>query len=542
MKKTTRIRTGMYSVLSLFVACLLLACLYGWLSARTSAQQIRDLDSLTMEQLDRVNNAATWISRASANSHTAMLDRVNGDAAKAEKGVKLALERLDIARTLITDMQANVSDPKLVGQIEAMLKAFDAYKGIVEGQIAACRAGDLPGYIRISDGAKGASTAFADTRQAFTDEITGRIAATLAASDSRVSQAQIGSLLLVGLTLLLAVLSGWFIARRVLVPLNEAGEHFAAMSEGDLTRRIEVRSHDEIGQLFAGLATLQSRQRDTLAQLNRTAEQLDGAAQELGQITAESNRTLNQQQQELEQAVTAVTEMTTAVEEVARNAASTSDTARESDRLAAGSRGQVAQVLSELQSMQTTVKESEVVIASLAQQANQIGKVLDVIRAVSEQTNLLALNAAIEAARAGDAGRGFAVVADEVRSLAQRTRQSTLEIEQMIGNIQTGTGQAVTAIQRSNTLAGTTLETTERTGQSLEHIFVAIGDINERNLVIASAAEEQAQVAREVDRNLINIRELAGVSKRGADQIETSSRQLAELTREIHGLAARFRV
>ncbi|KUM39534.1 chemotaxis protein [Pseudomonas sp. EpS/L25] len=532
----------MYSVLSLFVACLLLACLYGWISARASAQQVRELDSLTMEQLDKVNNAATWISRASANSHTAMLDRVNGDPAKAEKGVKLALERLDIARKLITDMQVTVSETKLRGQIDAMLQAFDGYRTVVENQIAACRAGDLPGYIRISDGAKDASAAFANTRQVFTDEVTGRIAATLAASDSRVFQAQIGSLLLVGLTLLLAVLSGWFIARRVLAPLREAGEHFAAMSTGDLTQRIEVRSHDEIGQLFAGLVTLQTSQRDTLAQLNRTAEQLDTAAQELGQVTAESNRTLNQQQQELEQAVTAVTEMTTAVEEVARNAASTSDTARESDRLAAGSRSQVSQVLNELHTMQTTVNESEAVIANLAQQANQIGKVLDVIRAVSEQTNLLALNAAIEAARAGDAGRGFAVVADEVRSLAHRTRESTLEIEQMIGNIQAGTGSAVAAIQRSNALAGTTLSTTERTGESLEHIFVAISDINERNLVIASAAEEQAQVAREVDRNLINIRELAAVSKNGADQIETSSRQLAELTREIHGLAARFRV
>ncbi|MDR6677054.1 methyl-accepting chemotaxis protein [Pseudomonas oryzihabitans] len=542
MSKTTRIRTGMYSVLSVFVACLLLACLYGWTSARTSAQQLRELDSLTMEQLDKVNNAATWISRASANSHTAMLDRVNGDAAKAEKGTALALERLDIARRLITDMLASANDPKLRGQIEAMLKAFDAYKVIVEGQIKACRTGDLPGYIRISDGAKDASTAFADTRKVFTDEINARIDATLAASESRVLQAEFGTLVLMGLTLLLALLAGWFIARRVLAPLYQAGEHFAAMSEGDLTQRIEVRSHDEIGQLFAGLATLQTRQRDTLAQLNRTAEQLDSAAQELGQVTAQSNRTLNQQQQELEQAVTAVTEMTTAVEEVARNAASTSDTARESDLLANGSRSQVAQVLSELHNMQTTVHEGEAVIASLAQQASQIGKVLDVIRAVSEQTNLLALNAAIEAARAGDAGRGFAVVADEVRSLAQRTRESTLEIEKMIGSIQTGTDSAVAAIQRSNALAGTTLTTTERTGQSLERIFVAIGDINERNLVIASAAEEQAQVAREVDRNLINIRELAGASKQGADQIEASSRQLAGLTREIHGLAARFRV
>ena len=542
MQKTTRIRTGMYGVLSLFVVCLLVACLQGWFNARTDAGQLAELDRLTMEQLDKINNSATWLARASANTHTAMLNRLNGDPAKADKDLQLASERLDIARNLITAALAKLSDPQLRGQAEALLKAFDAHRQVIENQIGACRTGDLAAYIRISDASKGASNASAEARKVFTDEVTARIAATLDASERRLLQAQLATLLLVGLTLLLAVLSGWFIARRVLAPLREAGEHFAAMSEGDLTRRIEARSHDEIGQLFAGLATLQGRQRDTLAQLNRTAEQLDRAAQELGQVTAESNRTLNQQQQELEQAVTAVTEMTTAVEEVARNAASTSDTARESDLLASGSRSQVAQVLSELQSMQSTVHESEVVIASLAQQANQIGKVLDVIRAVSEQTNLLALNAAIEAARAGDAGRGFAVVADEVRSLAHRTRESTLEIEQMIGNIQTGTDSAVAAIQCSNTLAGTTLATTERTGESLERIFAAIGDINERNLVIASAAEEQAQVAREVDRNLINIRELAGASKQGADQIEVSSRQLAGLTREIHGLAARFRV
>lgn len=531
----------MYSVLSLFVACLLLACLYGWISARTSAQQIRDLDSLTMEQLDRVNNAATWISRASANSHTAMLDRVNGDAAKAEKGVKLALERLDIARTLITDMQANVSDPRLNGQIEAMLKAFDAYKAIVEGQIAACRAGDLPGYIRISDGAKGASTAFADTRQAFTDEITSRIAATLAASDSRVSQAQIGSLLLVGLTLLLAVLSGWFIARRVLAPLNEAGEHFAAMSEGDLTRRIEVRSHDEIGQLFAGLATLQSRQRDTLAQLNRTAERLDGAAQELGQVTAQSNRTLNQQQQELEQAVTAVTEMTAAVEEVARNAASTSDTARESDRLAAGSRGQVAQVLSELQSMQTTVKESETVIASLAQQANQIGKVLDVIRAVSEQTNLLALNAAIEAARAGESGRGFAVVADEVRALASKTQESTGSIRTHIAGLQEGAREAVAAIGAARQQAGSGLAVLRDSKRIQQDVHRAVDQVHASMTTAAQAAQRQAEGAAAV-RQRVEV--IHGETLRAAESVAAtahSSRTLAELAAQLRGSLGQFK-
>jgi methyl-accepting chemotaxis protein len=172
----------------------------------------------------------------------------------------------------------------------------------------------------------------------------------------------------------------------------------------------------------------------------------------------------------------------------------------------------------------------------------EISKVLDVIRSIAEQTNLLALNAAIEAARAGDAGRGFAVVADEVRALAHRTQQSTQEIEQMIGGIQSGTDQAVGAMHSSNGRARSTLEVAQAAGTALEQIAQAIASINERNLVIASASEEQAQVAREVDRNLVNIRDLSLQSSAGANQTSAASQELSRLAVDLNSLVARFKV
>ena len=168
-------------------------------------------------------------------------------------------------------------------------------------------------------------------------------------------------------------------------------------------------------------------------------------------------------------------------------------------------------------------------------------KLMDwVIRAIAEQTNLLALNAAIEAARAGEAGRGFAVVADEVRALAHRTAQSTQEIEKMVAGIQNGTGEAVQSMQQSNQRTQNTLEMARAAGVALEQITQSISLINERNLVIASASEEQAQVSREVDRNLVNIRDLATQSAAGANQTSAASHELSRLAVDLNGMLARF--
>jgi methyl-accepting chemotaxis protein len=181
-------------------------------------------------------------------------------------------------------------------------------------------------------------------------------------------------------------------------------------------------------------------------------------------------------------------------------------------------------------------------VEHLAGQVRDISKVLDVIRSIAEQTNLLALNAAIEAARAGEAGRGFAVVADEVRALAHRTQQSTQEIEQMIGDVHLGTDKAVQAMQASNERARSTLDVARTAGEALDGITRAISQISERNLVIASASEEQAQVAREVDRNLINIRDLSLQSSAGANQTSAASQELARLAVSLNELVARFRI
>lgn len=235
-------------------------------------------------------------------------------------------------------------------------------------------------------------------------------------------------------------------------------------------------------------------------------------------------------------------EMTAAVEEVARNAVSTSEASRESNVTAQQGREQVRQTVDSIGQLAADVTTTSGEVEQLAERVHEISKVLDVIRSIAEQTNLLALNAAIEAARAGDAGRGFAVVADEVRALAHRTQQSTQEIEQMIGGIQSGTERAVSAMQNSNGRARSTLEVAQAAGVALEQIAQAISSINERNLVIASASEEQAQVAREVDRNLVNIRDLSMQTSAGANQTSAASQELSRLAVDLNNLVARFKV
>jgi methyl-accepting chemotaxis protein len=251
---------------------------------------------------------------------------------------------------------------------------------------------------------------------------------------------------------------------------------------------------------------------------------------------------MNQQSHEIEQAATAVNEMTAAVDEVARNAVATSEASRDSDATAQHGRNQVIRTVDSIGQLAGDVTQTSAEVERLAAQVRDISKVLDVIRSIAEQTNLLALNAAIEAARAGDAGRGFAVVADEVRALAHRTQQSTQEIEQMIGDVHQGTDRAVQAMQVSNERARTTLALARAAGEALEEIAAAISQISERNLVIASASEEQAQVAREVDRNLVNIRDLSLQSSAGASQSSAASQELARLAVGLNGLVGGFRV
>lgn len=346
----------------------------------------------------------------------------------------------------------------------------------------------------------------------------------------------ISILLALAVTFILALL----ITRSIVAPLKAALAATETIASGDLTQRIHIDGKDEPAQLLSSLAMMQDNLRTTITQIGNSSVQLASAGEELNTVAEDSSRNLQRQNDEIQQAASAVTEMSAAVDEVARNAVSTAEESNESSRLAHDGRERVNQTVTALKSMAEEFGRTSTLIVGLAEQSKDIGKVLDVIRAIADQTNLLALNAAIEAARAGEAGRGFAVVADEVRALAHRTQVSTEEIEQMISNVQGGTSAAVGSMKASVEQSGKTLAMAELAGTALEQIYQKTGQIGERNLLIASASEEQAAVAREVDRNIVNISDLSTQSAAGANQTSAATHELARLASDLNTLVARF--
>ncbi|QXI13670.1 methyl-accepting chemotaxis protein [Pseudomonas zeae] len=347
---------------------------------------------------------------------------------------------------------------------------------------------------------------------------------------------------MIGVTALITIGLALLLTRSIVLPLAQSLGVAEVVAGGDLTGDINISGKDEPARLLQALKSMQHNLRETIRQISESSSQLASASEELSCVTEDATRGLHQQSLEIEQAATAVNQMTAAVEEVASNAVATSEASRESDRIAQHGREQVHQTVLSIESLADDVTANASQVEDLAQKVYSISKVLDVIRSIAEQTNLLALNAAIEAARAGDAGRGFAVVADEVRALAHRTQQSTQEIEQMIGGIQQGTDSAVSSMQQSNVRARSTLELAKAAGTALEEIASAFTLINERNLVIASASEEQAAVAREVDRNLMNIRDLAMQTSAGANQTSAASQELSRLAVDLNSMVAKFSV
>jgi len=340
------------------------------------------------------------------------------------------------------------------------------------------------------------------------------------------------------LTVVLATLY----TRSILQPLRQVLAVNRRIAEGDLRVAAQADGRDEMADLMRATVQMQQTLRDTVSHIGEASTQLASAAEEMNAVTEEGSRGLQRQNSEVEQAATAVNEMTAAVEEVARNAASASTSAQQSERSTGLGAARVTETVNAIQSLTGTVSHTSEQIVALAGQAQGIATVVDVIRGIAEQTNLLALNAAIEAARAGEQGRGFAVVADEVRALAHRTQESTREIEQMIGGIQSGSEGAVQAMQRSRDEATATLKIANEAGAALEEIARSITEINERNFLIATASEEQAQVARSVDQNLVSIRDLSIQTSAGAHQTAAAAHEVSRLAVDMNRLVGRFSV
>ncbi|WJG24096.1 methyl-accepting chemotaxis protein [Vibrio furnissii] len=329
----------------------------------------------------------------------------------------------------------------------------------------------------------------------------------------------------IALTILVIVVLAYVYSRSLIVPLSYAVEVAKRIASGDLTQQLSDPHRDEAADMLRALADMQQQLAKAMSMIGDSSTQLAATSEELSVVTHQSSVIVTQQSDQLSLAATAVSELTSAIEEVARIGKS-----------------KIVETISALELLKMDMQDAENSVLALSDNVANISTVLDVIRAIAEQTNLLALNAAIEAARAGENGRGFAVVADEVRALAHRTQQSTADIETMITAVSSETRQTVSKMGHSNELANSTLTVANDASVAFEEISVLVSEINGQNATVASAAEEQAVVAREVDENLVQIKDLSVQTSAGADQTKASSEELATLAEHLNELVSRFKI
>ncbi|MEE5153499.1 methyl-accepting chemotaxis protein [Pseudomonas alliivorans] len=432
-------------------------------------------------------------------------------------------------------------DERAAGDL--MDKDWPAYQAAIDRAVSVALAGDVGAARTLVDGeVRDIYVKIMNELNIMVDSNARQTGEGAVAAGKTESAAKLNLYIGIGVAFVAAFLLGLFISRVISRPIASALVNAQRIAGGDLTQPIVSLHRDEAGLMLSALGEMQNSLKNTIGQISSAADQLASAAEELNAVTEESSRGLTRQNDEIQLAATAVTEMTAAVEEVARNAISTSDASRLTSTEAATGRDQAREAVNAINTVSTEISSSTAMVEELAGRVREIGQVLDVIRGIAEQTNLLALNAAIEAARAGEQGRGFAVVADEVRALAARTQASTGEIEAMIGSVQSSADQAVRAMGNSRTLASNTQSLAQATGQSLERIAQSIAEINDRNMLIATASEEQSHVAREVDRNLINIQDLSTQTAAGANQTSASSQELSRLAISFNNLVGKFKV
>ncbi len=342
---------------------------------------------------------------------------------------------------------------------------------------------------------------------------------------------------------LIIVAAVFLVAYSISRPLGQFSQEITEIIQNkDLTRRLSHDGRDEIAMVAESFNELLSALQGMIGKINEASMLVASSAEEMSMITKEVQHSTESQTSEVEHAAVAVNEMSSTVQEIARNAAAAADSVAEvHDRVLEGTR--VAdEARREIEQLTREVQEAANAITELEHNSKNIGQVLDAIQNVAEQTNLLALNAAIEAARAGEQGRGFAVVADEVRTLAQRTQESTETIRQTISEFQQGTNQVVATVANSNQRAESGIQHVTRSSEILSDISTMVSSINDMNMQIAAAAEEQGTTAEEISRNVTRVSDLSRGVKGQTEQTSQASNELAQLGASLRDMVKAFKL
>lgn len=351
--------------------------------------------------------------------------------------------------------------------------------------------------------------------------------------------AALGALLLV-----VFVLIALWMSSKITRPLRDVAEALGDISagEGDLTRRLTVYTGDEVGLVATGFNNFADKIQHLIVDLKKSIQELSRSTEQMNQVVKKTNADVQRQRHETTQTAAAVHEMAATAQEVASNAGGAASAADQADHATSDGQKEVEATISALQQLYQDVNRSSEVISRLDDDADKIGSVVNVIKEIADQTNLLALNAAIEAARAGEYGRGFSVVADEVRTLANRTQESTQEIQMMIERLLTGAREAVSVMETSRSQGETTVERAAKASESLGVITASVSTINNMNMQIASAAEEQTAVADEISSSVQQIADIAEHSAKNADNLEATTNEMSRLEKRLQSLVGHFKV
>ncbi|MCJ8168973.1 methyl-accepting chemotaxis protein [Atopomonas sediminilitoris] len=525
-------------LLSLIAGGLLAAIVIALLCFSLLASNVRAYQALLNEQIaaaaiaDEANlifktQVQEWKNVLLRGADPASLDKYWGSFQKQESQVQKLLEQLSEA--LANYPQIAQKAQNLKREHASMGQAYrQGQQAFVSANFDAAT-GDKA--------VKGIDRATSDQLSALVEELHQQSAAQSAAisSQSRTTN-WAGSLALIVGCLLVGVFSLWMINRRIVSPTQSLIEHIHGLSEGRFGNALHLERADELGRLSRAAEKLRVFLADTAQSLNESTQNLAQNSQTLERIANQMRHGTDEQFSRTDQVATAMQEMSATAQEVARHASDAAGAAEKANGAAQQGDNVMRATIATITAMSDEISHTAQVVSALETDSERVGKVLEVIRGIAEQTNLLALNAAIEAARAGEAGRGFAVVADEVRTLAQRTAESTAEIQQIIESVQNGAINAVKAIESGQTRTSEGVTQVNQAGSQLQQISQAISSILDMNRQISTAAHEQTSVAEEIARSLEEITAIGQSNLGHVEDTHEASQGLSRLSKQLQRL------